>query len=235
MKNTRVHAVSPKEAGMASNLTGQATIPLSNGSTLIADLYIPAMGTTPNTAFMDRLILASDGRTQVEPRTLRVERSERCIYAVGDAATYARPTAHSMFDAIPVMCSNIKRELLVAAGREQEADKENRTFKEDTRETHFVPIVAQRGVGVFMGWRLPSWVVSWVKGTDYLLWATSGTVEWQAVGERVKQPAPNCRLPDGSGRTEVCASVYCLKRNARTSTQLLHYLIAFCRKRSYCD
>ncbi len=176
VKDTRVQSVSPEDAGTESNLTTQATIYLSSGSSLSADLYIPAMGTKPNTSFINGSLLAQDGRIKVDPVTLRVEGGGPRIYAVGDASTYARPTIHSMFDAIPVLCTNMKHDLLAASGKESELNQSDRKFTEDIREAQFVPIGSQRGVGALMGWRLPSWVVSWAKGKNYLLWATSGIV-----------------------------------------------------------
>ncbi|KAJ3957220.1 hypothetical protein N0V92_006213 [Colletotrichum tropicale] len=52
IKNTRVDAVVPNEAGV-ENVGMSATINLSNGQTVSADVYIPATGTRPNTSFIN--------------------------------------------------------------------------------------------------------------------------------------------------------------------------------------
>lgn len=174
LKNTKVESASPLDAGTANALISKSTILLSSGSSISADLYIPAVGTTPNTAFLHQSLLGSDGRVEVDPSTLRVTGSNARIYAIGDASNYARPAIHNMFDAVPTLCVNMKHDLLTTYGREEEAASEDRKYAEDTRETQFVPIGSGRGVGAAMGWRLPSWLVSLVKGKNYMLWTTGG-------------------------------------------------------------
>ena len=56
-KNTRVASVTPAGAG-TEEVQAKATISLDDGKTLEADLYIPAIGTTPNTGFIDKSLLS---------------------------------------------------------------------------------------------------------------------------------------------------------------------------------
>jgi len=93
-------------------------------------------------------------------------------YAVGAAASYAPPAIHLILNAVPVLCANIKRDLLLASGKEESAVGGDRVFKEDTRETQLVPIGRSKGVGAVMGYRLPSFLVWLIKGRDYWLWTT---------------------------------------------------------------
>jgi NADH dehydrogenase FAD-containing subunit len=172
IKNSKVQTVIPDDAGTSGNLTASATVTLDNGKSLEADLYIPATGTKPNTGLLDPILLTSDGRVETNPATLRVDKAGPRIYAVGDAASSARPAVHLILDAVPVLCANIKRDLLIAAGNERSAAAEDRVFKEDTRETHMVPIGKSKGVGAAMGWQLPSFLVWLIKGRDYWLWTT---------------------------------------------------------------
>lgn len=172
MKNARVQSVFPEDAGTSSNLTAAATVKLDNGKTLEADLFIPATGTQPNTGFLDPALLTTDSRVDTNPTTLRVDKAGPRIYAIGDAASYARPAVHLILDAIPVLCANVKRDLLIAAGNEKLAAAEDRVFKEDTRETHMVPIGRSKGVGAAMGYQMPSFLVWVIKGRDYWLWTT---------------------------------------------------------------
>jgi apoptosis-inducing factor 2 len=136
-----------------------------------ADLYIPAYGLKPNTSFVDKSRLIADGRVDTNPSTLRVDKAGPRVYAVGDVASAARPAIHLLVNAIPVLCANIKSDLLLAAGKEGNPE---RIYKEDTTETHLVPIGKSKGVGAAMGWWMPSWAVWLIKGRDYWLWTTGG-------------------------------------------------------------
>ena len=169
-KNTRVTTIDPPGAG-TEDVAARATITLDDGNVLDADLYIPATGTTPNTSFVDKSLLTPDGRIDTNPATLRVDKAGPRIYAVGDVASYARPAIHIILEAIPVLRSNIRRDLFLDAG---EVVDDDRIFKEDKRETQMVPIGKSKGVGAAMGWRLPSWMVWAIKGRDYWLWTTGG-------------------------------------------------------------
>ncbi|OJJ51746.1 hypothetical protein ASPZODRAFT_148970 [Penicilliopsis zonata CBS 506.65] len=172
IKNTKVATVTPPEAGTTqATLTTKTSLTLSDGRTLEADIYIPAMGAKPNTGFIDGSLLAADGRVQTNASTLRVEAAGPRIYAIGDAATFARPSVHSIINAIPVLGANIKRDLLLAAGA---TAGEDRVFTEDVRETQLVPIGRSKGVGAVMGYRVPSLLVWGIKGRDYWLWTTGG-------------------------------------------------------------
>ncbi|KAF4808220.1 Oxidoreductase ptaL [Colletotrichum siamense] len=171
IKNTRVDLVSPGEAG-DEDVGMSATINLSNGQTLSADLYIPATGTRPNTSFINPSLLTSDGRVETNPSTLRVDKAGPRIFAIGDVSSYARPAVHNILGAVPVLCANLKRDLLLVSGKPNAAIRDDRVFKEDLRETQMVPIGKSKGVGAAMGWRLPGFLVWLIKGRDYWLWTT---------------------------------------------------------------
>lgn len=171
MKNVRVTAVTPNDAGTGS-VASKATLTFDNGTTFDADLYIPATGTTPNSEFVSETLLTADRRVDTNPSTLRVDKAGPRVYAVGDVASYARPAIHLIFTAIPVLGANMKRDLLLAAGKEKSSVGEDRIYKEDTREGQMVPIGTKKGVGAVMGYRLPSFLVWLIKGRDYWLWTT---------------------------------------------------------------
>jgi NADH dehydrogenase FAD-containing subunit len=169
IKNVRVKTVTPPGAGTES-ITTNATLTLENGKTLVADLYIPATGTRPNAEFINKTLLTAGGRVDTNTLTLRVDKAGPRIYAIGDVASYARPAIHHIHSAIPILCANIKRDLLLASGRDTSSVGEDRVFKEDTRETQLVPIGKNKGVGAVMGYQLPSLLVWLIKGRDYWLW-----------------------------------------------------------------
>ena len=170
-KHARVNRVVPEGAG-TMNVAGKTTVTLEDGEAIEADLYIPAMGTKPNTSFVPGEWLAPDKRIDVNPSTLRVDRAGQHIYAIGDVANYSRPGIHLMLNAIPVVGANIKRDLLIAEGKTLVGD--DRSYKEDTRETHLVPVGQSKGAGAMMGYQVPSFLVWLIKGRDYWLWTTGG-------------------------------------------------------------
>lgn len=176
VKETKVFSVEPEDAGCSVDaLTSPVTLGLSSGETLDADLYIPATGARPNTAFLEPMLLDGSGRVATNPQTLRVEAADTptaLIYAIGDASSFARPAVHNIIAAIPILCSNIRRDLLLDAGVPESDVGAERDFQEDTRETQLVPIGTKKGVGAAMGWRVPSWAVWLIKGRDYWLWTT---------------------------------------------------------------
>ena len=173
IKNAKVSSVESANAG-SQDVASACLVTLHDGTTIEADLYIPATGTTPNTSFVAETLLTPDGRVDTNPATLRVDKAGPRVYAVGDCASYARPAVHNILNAIPVLGPNIKRDLLLHVGKADAEVPKERTFKEDTRETQLVPVGKSKGVGAAMGYALPSWLVWLIKGRDYWLWTTGG-------------------------------------------------------------
>ncbi|OHE98340.1 hypothetical protein CORC01_06336 [Colletotrichum orchidophilum] len=170
LKGVRMKSVAPAGAG-AAEIATNAAVTLDSGKTIEADIYIPATGMRPNTNFVNDTLLLPDGRVDTNPLTLRVDQAGPRVYAIGDASSFARPAIHNILSAIPVMCANIKRDLLLASTVPETAG-EDRSFKEDVRETQLVPIGKSKGVGAAMGYQLPSFIVWMIKGRDYWLWTT---------------------------------------------------------------
>ena len=164
-------------------MASKTTVTLEDGRTMEADLYIPVFGTVPNSGFVgdESGLLTEDGRVKTNASTLRVDGAGPRVYAVGDVARYSRPAIHLLMEAIPVLCTNVKRDLLAAEGGREEVgsveagrkvEGKDRVYVEDKRETQLVPIGTWKGVGSVMGWRVPAWFVWAIKGRDYWLWAT---------------------------------------------------------------
>ncbi|KAI0769174.1 amid-like mitochondrial oxidoreductase [Irpex lacteus] len=190
IKNTRVAGVSPPDAGTSANVAGKATLTLDNNGTtqtIEADLYIPSTGYTPNSAFVPAALKDERGYV-VTSNTLRVEGAGERVYALGDVATYARPSIYFLETVIPVFTSNITRDLLLSLGK-SDSDKgvpKEKVFVEDKKETQLVPIGTSKGVGAFGGWQLPSSVVWAIKGRDYWMGMMGGL--WS--GEKWVKVAP---------------------------------------------
>lgn len=172
--NTKVVAVTPIDAGSSTfAFTTPATLTLSNNETLTTDLYIPATGTKPNTAFLPPTLLAPDGRVITNPQTLRVDTASPLIYSIGDCSNAFRPAIHNIIAAVPILCNNIHHDLLERSNRSANIPIPSvKLFEEDVRETQLVPIGTKKGVGAAMGWRLPGWLVWVIKGRDYWIWTT---------------------------------------------------------------
>ncbi|EFQ32883.1 uncharacterized protein GLRG_08027 [Colletotrichum graminicola M1.001] len=151
-KGVWVCSVRPAAAG-AGEVAATAAVILDSGETLDADLYILALVSTNSS-------------------TLRVDPAGPQVYAVGDASSYARPAVHNILAAVPVLCTNLRRDLLLASENPEEAEGQDRLFTEDPRENHLVPVGRSKGVGAAMGYQLPSFLVCMIKGRDYWLWTT---------------------------------------------------------------
>lgn len=168
IKEARVESVTPSEAGAQTSslddVIANATIHLSNGTTMDADLYIPATGVKPNTEFVPKNLLTDRGYVETDPKTLRVTAAGPRVYALGDVGSYTRGGVMDIYDAVPVLATNIKRDLRFAEGQ---ATGEDRPYKPNLTETQIVPIGQSKGVGAIFGWKLPSFFVWAIKGRDY--------------------------------------------------------------------
>lgn len=179
IKYVKVDKTSPPNSGTSpATLTTPTTIHLSNGQTLEADIYIPATGTQPNTTFLPSTFLTPTGHVNTNSSTFRVEfdintnHSIQRVYALGDCSSAFRPAIHNILSAVPILSSNIHRDILLDLNSQSSSIHADKSFKEDLRETQLVPIGTRKGVGAFMGWRMPSWFVWAIKGRDYWVWTT---------------------------------------------------------------
>lgn len=103
-----------KETRVVHTSSGSAPITrhLSNGEEIKADIYIPAVGTVPNTAFLDRIgFLSSDDRIITDAH-LRVPAAGERVYAMGGCFIFARTAIHNIFEAVSVLCAKIRNDLL---------------------------------------------------------------------------------------------------------------------------
>ncbi|KIW09288.1 uncharacterized protein PV09_00205 [Verruconis gallopava] len=172
--NTKVESVSPETAGI-STIMEKATLKLSNGESKEADLYLPATGVTPNTKFVPTALLNEKGFVLANPETLRVDAAGPLVYTVGDVASYARWGIMDIFSAIPVVMSNLKRDLSAPEG--EKPTGKDRPYKANMKETQLVPIGTSKGVGAVFGIKLPGFAVNMIKGKDYFTSKVGGIVD----------------------------------------------------------
>jgi apoptosis-inducing factor 2 len=171
------------------NQNGTTTVNLHDGNQLTADVFIPATGIIPNTDFLPTELLSATGKVENNEKTLRVDRAGPRIYAIGDVGTYTRGGILSVYDAVPVVGTNLGRDLLAyhhSNGKEEKPKGPDREFTENKTETQIVPVGRSGGVGAAMGWKLPSFMVWLMKGRDYFLWSAPQIAEgtkWKSEGK----------------------------------------------------
>ncbi|KAF2753431.1 FAD/NAD(P)-binding domain-containing protein [Pseudovirgaria hyperparasitica] len=183
--NTRVESTTDSAAG------DQTIINLSSGEQMTADLYIPALGVVPNTAFAPPHILTAQGKINSD-KALRVVSAGPRVYAVGDVGAHVtRGGIMAIAAQVPVAMTNLHRDLLACAAADGDektgvvatASGPDRVYEEDMRENQSVPVGRGKAVGAFGGWRMPSFMLWLVKGRDYLLWTAGMQLSGKAAGE----------------------------------------------------
>ena len=141
--------------------TQQTTLKLSNGSTLVTDVFIDATGLKPNTAYLPAELVDERGAVINDARTLRVLGAGPRVYALGSVASYSNGSLLDIWDAMGPLMANIAFDL-----------SDGRIGKEKSfarrAETLIVPVGRSKGVGVAWGWLMPSSAVWIYKGRTYM-------------------------------------------------------------------
>ena len=145
---------------------GKTEVILENGETLSADVYIPAVGVTPNTEFLPTVLKGTNGYIKTNPHTLRVDEAGTRVYAVGDVAGVDKGGVLNFFNSFPVAAANISHDLLTDAKVGNVAEKK---YQRKDAESQLVPVGAKTGVGAFNGFKMPGFAVSQIKGKDYMV------------------------------------------------------------------
>lgn len=158
-----------KGAGQSlERLTDAVTVHLNHDQTLQADLYIPATGVSPNTVFLNHEVLNDEGYVIVNPSSLQVEKAGPRIYALGHVCSSKPRAIHAIMKQVPVVGENLKRDFLAAENPSQSQDTIYRAYKPDSKVTQMI-VIGKKGVGIVLGWRVPSFFVWLIKGRDYWL------------------------------------------------------------------
>jgi NADH dehydrogenase FAD-containing subunit len=144
---------------------GQTEITLDDGTVLHCDVYIPAFGVAPNTEFLPAQLKSTTAYVATTESTLRVDAAGPRVYAAGDVAGVDRGGVLNMYNSLPVLGANIAHDLFEDAKVSTFAERKY-VFKPS--ETQVVPVGPSGGVGAFSGFGLPGFIVSLVKGKDYL-------------------------------------------------------------------
>ncbi|KAL8821971.1 MAG: hypothetical protein Q9191_007201 [Dirinaria sp. TL-2023a] len=158
------------------NNNNKTTVTLSDNSTQTVDIYIDATGPRPNTSWLPSSLLSPQtSRVETDPTTLRTGSPN--IYAIGDAASYSKLVLFDVNDAVRPLCSSILHDLWPSSSSGGKEGKPKEVpYKQMQKEMQVVPVGQKAGVGVVMGWKVPSWFVWMVKGRTYFIEKARGTV-----------------------------------------------------------
>ena len=161
---------STKITSVREALNGKTKITLHDGEELEPDIYIPATGVRPMSDYVPKHLKNEKGYVIMNNETLRVDAAGPRVYAIGDISTYSNNTIIEILSSVPVMETNLMRDL-VAAHSDIHATPtgKDRIYKRDTSEMQLVPVGRNKGVGAIYGWRVPSLVIWLIKGGDYMI------------------------------------------------------------------
>lgn len=165
------HNLRLRDAKQTSN--GKTELIFSDGSTRTFDLLLMATGRTPASSFLPSSFLDAQGKVTVDGH-LRIP-SLASAYALGDvcSASAAPGGIIHITTAAPATSSNIIAEL---GGKGEGKPHKPMT----TKETQFVPIGPQYGVGALFGWWAPSFMIKMIKGKDFMFPKAMKTVDGTA-------------------------------------------------------
>lgn len=158
--------------------SGQTRCVLSDDLSISCDLFVACTGVYPNTTWMPRDLLDTDGYIQTNPQTLRVSAGGERIYAIGDCTSFSRKRLDDVYDCLPVLISNLGNDIMAHGIRAQRHRFKDIVFflgqlvdakfvQGKTKGATFIPVTRWGGVGVISGRKVPSWLVWAVKGRDF--------------------------------------------------------------------
>lgn len=161
--------------------SGQTRCVLSDDLSISCDLFVACTGVYPNTSWLPRDLLDSDGYIKTNPETLRVivpaGGGDERIYAIGDCTAFSRKRLNDIYDALPVLIQNLRNDLMACGIRAQRLRfRDIGYFLDQLVDGRFVmrgevgtfiPVTRWGGVGLVGERRVPSWFVWAVKGRDF--------------------------------------------------------------------
>lgn len=173
--NTKVLEATPTTDDDENNKTTAQTTKLTlyNSTEIYTDLYLPALGSKPLTTYIPSHLL--DPQTHLlltTQSTLRVTPAAGpLVYSLGDTTSFTSNSIVEILAQVPVLASNMKRDLLASheRGLGAKPSGKDRVYEPETRELQIVPVGRGGGVGAIYGWKLPSWAVWLIKARDYMV------------------------------------------------------------------
>lgn len=195
VKNTAVSkAAEVKLAGLKVNIVhnlrvdastkteddNKTTLELSDGSNRTVDIYLDASGGTPNSTFLPSNWLDTiTKRVVTDEKTLRATKAPTGVYAIGDVASYSKGSVIDATWSVPGLAYSIWYDIQTGkvdgtkeVGKRGSSnlsamkEKKNKPIESDLI---IVPTGPKGGVGAIFGWRVPSWIIWFLKSRTFAI------------------------------------------------------------------
>lgn len=177
LRNLGVHIMHNTRLVSAQELPSSRTrCVLSDDLTISCDVFIATTGVCPNTSFMPTDLLDASGYISTDAQTLRIPRAGDRIYAIGDVSAHSKNNLLDVYNSLPILLQNLKNDILAHelrmqhpfGGAEEKLEQlVDARFLQHEPQTQFIPITRWGGVGVLLGFEVPSFLVWAMKGRDY--------------------------------------------------------------------
>lgn len=154
VRNTQVKSAQTNAKG-EEDTAAHTTLTLSNGSTLVADLYLPLFGVQLNLSFVPGSLQDSAGNLSLD-KTMRVVGTEN-VWGIGDVGNL-EPKQLTVTDAQIIHLSTALDSVLTGeSGQVKE-------YKPSGKMMIFITMGKKYATGQIGGWKLWGWITSYVKG-----------------------------------------------------------------------
>jgi NADH dehydrogenase FAD-containing subunit len=165
VRNTKVEAMKTKGEDAAPT-----TLTLSNGSTLVTDLYLPLFGVKVNTAFVPSTLLDTAGNIILD-KSLRVSGTKN-IWGIGDVGNL-EPKQVTVIDGQIIHLSAALDSVLTGEGQVKE-------YKLG-KPMIFITMGRKYATAQIGGWRLWGWITAYVKGRSIFVDTAKQYVDGKAL------------------------------------------------------
>ena len=155
VRSTQVKGVETTANGEDDAAAAQTILTLSNGSTLIAGLYLPLFGVQVNTSFVPTNLLDSAGNLTLD-KTMRVAETKN-VWGIGDVGNL-EPKQLTVTDAQIIHLSAALDSVLTGE------DEQIKEYKPSGKTMMFITMGKKHASGQIGGWKLWGWITSYVKG-----------------------------------------------------------------------
>lgn len=152
--NTQVKNVQTNAKGV-EDAVAQTVLTLSNGSTLVADLYLPLFGVQVNTNFVPPHLLDSAGNLNLD-KTMRLAETKN-IWGIGDVGNLETKQL-TVTDAQIIHLSGALDSVLTGNGGQV------KEYLPSKKKMVFITMGKRYATGQIGGWRVWGWIVAYVKG-----------------------------------------------------------------------
>ncbi|KAF3928266.1 hypothetical protein AA313_de0208217 [Arthrobotrys entomopaga] len=162
---------SAKVQTMTDSPDGKTAIQLSNGETLICDLYIPLFGVQVNTNWLPPSFLDESGSVQLD-NFMKVKGTTN-VWGIGDVGNL-EPKQITNTDQQIIYLAETLDALLLG----QEVKKQ---YKPLDKPRIFITLGKSYGTGQINSWKVWGWTVSWIKGRKIFVDTAPGYVGGKAL------------------------------------------------------